>query len=428
MVDSGLIRVLLVDAVQGAGLALAARLGGIERIDIVGVVHNQNAAMATVQELEPDVLLVDLMLPGYRSIDIIRQTADEVPGLHVLALSPADPPHDRILLAVEAGALGYVCRDADLSEFQAAVEQVHSGKPWLPLEPTYGVLQEGAGELAVSARERSARLGQVVLGLIPLTGLIAAITAYLWREYYGAIGVRVPDLGVDPTSRMIDVLVVLLVIIGVFGPLLFVGSWVDAILAWIQKRPGLSSALARAQRFHLGKMPVGRIIFNRWIAWVPLALLLVGGLHVVTLYMPLIMVLAVGPGVAITLLASLLGVTDELPEWLHLPELKPERVIAFLAVIIVVFLLILGTEVLVLGPQLETDGLHGFLAPDVLGFSAKPIVLYDLEEEHDPLGALYLGGNADLYVLYDPCTEVVRLVPVSLSRVVYVDEVICESP
>jgi DNA-binding NarL/FixJ family response regulator len=428
MVDSGPIRVLLVDADPGAGLALAARLGDVESIDIAGVVHNRNAAKAAIRELAPDVLLVDLMLPGYRSIDIVRQTAAEEPQVRILALSPADPPHDRILLAAEAGALGYVCRDADPHEFQAAIQQAHSGKPWLPLEPTYEVLQEGAGELAVSARERSARLGQVVLGLIPLTGLIAAITAYLWREYWGAIGVRVPDLGIDPTSRMIDVLVVLLIIIGVFGPLLFVRSWVEAIIAWIQRRPRSSSALARARRVHLGKMPIGRIIFNRWIAWVPLALLVVGGLHVVTLYMPLIMVLALGPGVAIILLASLLGVTDELPGWLHLPELKPERVIAFLAVIIVVFLLVLGTEVLVLGPQLETDGLHGFLAPDVLGFSAKPIVLYDLEEQHEPLGALYLGGNADLYVLYDPCTEVVRLVPVSLSRVVYVDEVACQSP
>ena len=64
----------------------------------------------------------------------------------------------------------------------------------------------------------------------------------------------------------------------------------------------------------------------------------------------------------------------------------------------------------------------------MLGFTAKPIMLYDLEEKYEPLGALYLGGNADLYVLYDPCTEVVRLIPVSLSRVVHIDEVTCPSP
>ena len=422
------IRVLVVDADPGSGLALVARLGEVESVEVVSLVHNRNATRAGVEELKPDVLLVDLMLPGYRSIDIVRQTAGEEPQVRVLALVPTEPSHDRIMLAVEAGALGYVCRDAAPSEFGAAIEQVHQGKPWLPLERTYEVLQEGAGELAVSAQERRARLSQVVLGFIPVTGLIAAMTSYLWREYWGAIGVRVADLGVDATSRMIDVLVVLLIIIGVFGPVLFVGSWVDALIAWIQKRARLSRALAKAQRIHLGNLPIGGILFNRWIAWVPLALLVVASLHLVTLYMPLIMVMLVGPGVGIVLLASLLGVADELPESLHLPDLRPERALAFLAVVVVLFLLIVGTEVLVLGPQLETDGLHGILAPEVLGFSAKPIMLYDLEEEHEPLEALYLGGNADLYVLYDPCTEVVRLVPVSLSRVVYIDKVTCQSP
>jgi hypothetical protein len=276
-------------------------------------------------------------------------------------------------------------------------------------------------------RERRARLGQVVLGLIPVTGLIAALTSYLWREYWSAIGVRVADLGVDAASRMIDVLVVLLIVIGVFGPVLFVRSWVDALIAWIHKRALLQKALAQAQGMNLRKLPIGRILFNRWIAWVPLALVVVASLSLVTQYLPLIMVLVIGPGVGIVLLASLLDVADELPGSLHLPDLRTERVLGFLAVVVVLFLLILGTEVLVLGPQLETDGLHGFLAPQVLGFSAKPIMLYDLEEQHEPLGALYLGGNADLYVLYDPCTEVVRFVPVSLSRVVYIDEVTCPS-
>ena len=52
------------------------------------------------------------------------------------------------MLAAEASALGYVCQDADLSEFKAAIEQVHLGEPWLPLQQTYEVLQDGASELA----------------------------------------------------------------------------------------------------------------------------------------------------------------------------------------------------------------------------------------------------------------------------------------
>ena len=64
----------------------------------------------------------------------------------------------------------------------------------------------------------------------------------------------------------------------------------------------------------------------------------------------------------------------------------------------------------------------------MLGLSARPVIVYDLDERHEPLGALYLGGNAELYVLYDPCVETVRFVPVGSSRVELVDQVTCQSP
>jgi hypothetical protein len=377
--------------------------------------------------------LIDLMLPGFRSIDVVRHVAATLPGVRILALVPADPPHDRIMLAAEAGALGYVCRDsiargADLSEVHAALEQVHRGEPWLPLHQTYEVLQEGAGELALSAEERRSRLTQVVVGIIPLTGVVAALTAYLWRTYWGDIGVRVVDLGVDPTTRMIDVLVVLLMVIGIFGPLLFIRPWLVALGDWIESKPELAATLPRAQSLRLFGVPVGRFLFHRWLAWVLLALLVLSAMLFLTWIMPLIVVLFFGPAVGVILLANLLELDDELPEFLHLPHLEAGRVLGFLGVVIILFLLALGTEVWFRGPDLRTDGLHGILAPQVLGFRARPVMLYDLDEKQEPLGALYLGGNADLYVLYDPCTEAVRMVPVGSSRVELVDRVNCRSP
>jgi hypothetical protein len=234
--------------------------------------------------------------------------------------------------------------------------------------------------------------------------------------------------GGRPTSRMFDMLFVLLVVIGIFGPLLFVRSWVEAIGTWMEKRPRLVAVAAKANGLRVSSLPVGRLLFNRWTAWVLLALLVVGTMLLLTVGTPLIMVLLVGPGVSIILLASLLDLSDELPEGLHLPHLEPGQVIAFLGVVIIVFLLVLGMEVLILGPDLRADGLHGVLAPTVLGFRARPVMVYDLDEKQEPLGALYLGGNADLYVLYDPCTELIRFVPVGSSRVELIDQVTCRSP
>ena len=349
------------------------------------------------------------------------------PEIRILAMTPDDPPHDRIMLAVEAGALGFISRHAPASEYTAAFEQVYRGDPWLPLRDTYDVLSDGAAELSVSAQERRARLTEVLLGLIPLTGLVAAITTFLWRRYWGHIGVRVADLGIDPASRMIDVLVVFVMIIGIFGPVLFVRPWLKSISQWIADKPRLARAVARARGLHLGKLPLGRLFINFWVAWVLGVALVVAIMVFLTRLMPLVTVLFFGPAVGVILVANVLDMEDAFPDFLHLPHLDSWRVLGFFGLILIVFVLVLGAEVLIMEPDLRTDGLHGVLAPRVLGFKAIPMMLYDLDGVQEPLGALYLGGHADLYVLYDPCAETVRLVPVGSSRVALIDEVNCRS-
>ncbi len=397
------IRVLVVDANPHNADAILKHWNEIAGIEVVGCSDNRNAALAQINELQPDVIVVDLMLPGMRSIDLVRRVVNDQPQTRILALVPADPPHDRIMLAAEAGALGYVCRGAQTSEYTDAIEQVQRGEPWLPLRQTYEILQDGAGELAVSTQERRSRLTEVLLGLIPLTGLVAAITAFLWRHYWDDIGVRVSDLGVDPTTRMIDVLVVIVLIIGIAGPLLFVRPWVLTFSEWIKDQPRLGSKVKKLRSLHLGKLPVGRLLINYWVVWALGLIVVLSITLLLTRYMPLIMVLFVGPAVLVVFVANILDLDDELPDFLHLPHLDSWRVLGFLGIILIVFLLALGAEVLLIGPDLRPDGVHGILAPKVLGFSAKPVMLYDLDERHEPLGALYLGGNADLYVLYDPC-------------------------
>jgi hypothetical protein len=226
---------------------------------------------------------------------------------------------------------------------------------------------------------------------------------------------------------MVDVLSVLIIIIGVAGPLLFARPWVKSIGEWIKEQPDLSVKVNRIRSFRLGSLPLGRLVINFWVAWVLMVLVILSIMLFVVWIFPLLMVLVVGPMVAIILAANLLDLDDALPNLLHLPHLESWRVMGFLGIVLIVFLFALSVEVHTLGPVLREDGLHGFLAPKVLGFQATPMMLYDLEEKHEPFGALYLGGNADLYVLYDPCEETVRLVPVGVSRVELIDRVDCSS-
>ena len=419
--NSNLIRVLVVDADPSGEGRLQSKFDGMKGLEIVGIVHSQRMALNQIESTQPDVLVVDLMLPGYLSVDLIEVVNGSHHELRILAVSPGDIPHDRIILAIRAGAMGFITRDTNRDESAEAIQRVHQGEHWLPLDDTYTVLEEAAAELNASSQERRNRLGNVVLALIPLTGMVAATTALLWRDYWTQIGVRVADLGVDPTTRMTDILGVFLLILGIFGPLLFVRSWVEAIGKRIENKYPSAAQWAVKIRRHL----LGRLIFNKWVARGLMTLLLIIGLLWLTNYFRLIVAVIIGPVVGLILLANLLDMDQELPNSLRLPHLGARRVIVFLGVVIVLFLFIIGTEVWITGPDLRNDGLHGFLAPEALGFSARPMTLYDLDGNFDPFGALYLGGNADLYVLYDPCEEIVRLVPVGSSRVEMVDRVVC---
>lgn len=422
------IRTLVVEADPERVPATLALLGEGADIEVVGVAHNRQATRNLLETTRPHVLLVDLMLTGHRSIEIIRHTCSTQPQVRILALAPADPPHEEIILAVQAGALGYVCRGTAPSEVVAALQHVYLGEPWLPVNTTYEVLQESASELEVSAKERRDRLGQIILGLIPLGGVLAGLTALLWREYWGDIGVRVVDLGIDPATRMTDVVVSLLLLIGVFGPLLYAGVWVQSIAAWMATVPRWTDAMAKGRALRLGKLPVGRLILNRRVAWVAMALSILAITSLLAVYAPLPVILVLGPAVAITLLAAVLDLNRDLPLLLRLPHITAWRVFATMGVLMLVLLIALSVEVVIWGPNLQVDGLHGVLAPAVFGFTAQPVMVFDLAGENEPLGALYLGGNADLYVLYNPCEETVEFVPVGSSRVRFVDQVTCPSP
>ncbi len=128
---------------------------------------------------------------------------------------------------------------------------------------------------------------------------------------------------------MIDVLVFFLVIIGVFGPLLFVRPWVKALGGWVADQPRLAQAVDKVRSLHLGKLPVGKLIINYWVAWVLGLLLVLAIMLLLTRLMPLLVVLFFGPGVAVVLVANVLDLDDELPGFLHLPHLDSWRVLGF---------------------------------------------------------------------------------------------------
>lgn len=97
---------------------------------VVGEASDGEAALGVVRELRPDVLVVDMSMPGLNGAQVTRRVRQECPGVRVLALTVHD---DREYLAqlLKAGATGYVLKRAASSELIQAIRVVAAGGLYL---------------------------------------------------------------------------------------------------------------------------------------------------------------------------------------------------------------------------------------------------------------------------------------------------------
>lgn len=129
------IRVLVADdhAVLRTGLRLL--LGAQGDIDVVGEAADGMEVVRRARELRPDVVLLDLSMPGPRSGIVIRDVLRACPGTRILILTMHD---DAAYLrsAMSAGAVGYLVKKAADSELISAVRAVHAGRTFVDLTQT----------------------------------------------------------------------------------------------------------------------------------------------------------------------------------------------------------------------------------------------------------------------------------------------------
>lgn len=126
------IRVVLVDdhAVIRAGLAQL--LASTADINVVGQAGDGEGAVEVVRETRPDVVLMDLQMPGVDGVTATRRVRAEVPGVDVLVLTSFSDS-ERIVDALDAGAVGYLLKDADPEDVLAGIRAVARGES--PIHP-----------------------------------------------------------------------------------------------------------------------------------------------------------------------------------------------------------------------------------------------------------------------------------------------------
>jgi NarL family two-component system response regulator LiaR len=124
------IRILLVDdhAVVREGLRTFLELQ--DEFEIVGEAADGEEGVLEAERLNPDVILMDLVMPGLDGVGAMRALRTSLPDARVIVLTSfADD--DRLLPAIQAGAAGYLLKDAQPSEVARAVRAAHAGEALL---------------------------------------------------------------------------------------------------------------------------------------------------------------------------------------------------------------------------------------------------------------------------------------------------------
>jgi DNA-binding NarL/FixJ family response regulator len=138
-----MIRVLIADdqALMRAGLA--ALLGSEPDIEVVGIASDGTEALALARTLRPDVACLDIRMPGMDGIEVARALSgtDTDPPIPVLMLTTFDLD-DYVFGALEAGAAGFLLKDADPDVIIRAVRQVAAGNGTIDQALTRRVLRE----------------------------------------------------------------------------------------------------------------------------------------------------------------------------------------------------------------------------------------------------------------------------------------------
>jgi DNA-binding NarL/FixJ family response regulator len=109
---------------------VASLMARIEDIVIVGEGDTGEEAMRLVDNLQPDVVLMDLYMPGMGGIEAIRMISRRHPDIGIIVLSMLDDD-DSVFAAVKAGARGYILKDAERGSLLRAIRSVAHGEALL---------------------------------------------------------------------------------------------------------------------------------------------------------------------------------------------------------------------------------------------------------------------------------------------------------
>jgi NarL family two-component system response regulator LiaR len=140
MTEEGRIRVMIVDDHAMVREGLASFLLGFDDLEMVGEAGSGEEALRLCPALQPDVVLMDVVMPGMGGIAAIRAICQECPSIRVITLTNFGD-EELVHAALEAGATGYLLKDVSAAELARAIRDAAIDKPTLAPAAAQALIQ-----------------------------------------------------------------------------------------------------------------------------------------------------------------------------------------------------------------------------------------------------------------------------------------------
>jgi DNA-binding NarL/FixJ family response regulator len=147
-----IIRVLVVDDLAMIRQGLKALLHEYEDIQVIGDADNGPNAIRLTDRLKPDVILMDLVMPGMNGIEAIKKIRAAHPEQCIVVLT-TEPGDDKLIQAVQAGAMGYVIKDAQPEELIESIRNAYAGKPAISPRIAWKAIHGTGSQVALPGKE-----------------------------------------------------------------------------------------------------------------------------------------------------------------------------------------------------------------------------------------------------------------------------------
>ncbi len=135
------IRLLIVDDQAIVRKGVRALLDEVPGMEVIGEASDGLEAVSLAASLQPDVILMDLVMPRLDGIEAIRRILADNPAARILVLS-SFAADDKVFPAIKAGALGYLLKDSEPEELITAIRNIQRGEPFLHPSIARKVLEE----------------------------------------------------------------------------------------------------------------------------------------------------------------------------------------------------------------------------------------------------------------------------------------------